>query len=58
MRIHLLLNVKEPIQPKRFKRSLFLLDETVRESFEGDKVERMLKSSQNIGSMMKYKMGI
>jgi len=57
MGIHLLLNGKEPLQPKHFERWLFLLDQTVRESFEGDKVERMLKSSQNIGAMMKYKMG-
>tara|TARA_B100000809_G_scaffold266671_1_gene330629 strand:+ start:2920 stop:3288 length:369 start_codon:yes stop_codon:yes gene_type:complete len=58
MGIHLLLNGKEPLQPQHFERWLFLLDQTVRENFEGDKVERMLKSSQNIGAMMKYKMDI
>ena len=57
MGIHLLLNGKEPLQPKHFERWLFLLDQTVRENFEGNKVDRMLKSSQNIGAMMKYKMG-
>lgn len=57
MGIHLMLNGKEKLQPKHFERWLFLLDETVRENFEGEKVERMLKSSQNIAAMMQFKMG-
>ncbi len=58
MGIHLLLNDKEKLQPIHFERWLFLLDETVRKHFKGDKVERMLNSSQNIAAMMKFKMKV
>ena len=57
MGIHMLLNDKEKLKPRHFERWLFLLDQTVRENFEGEKVERMLNSSQNIAAMMQYKMG-
>jgi hemoglobin len=57
MGIHLLLNGKEKLQAHHFERWLFLLDQTVRENFEGDKVERMLTSAKNIGAIMKFKMG-
>ncbi len=58
MDIHLLLNNKEKLQLQHFERWLFLLDKTVRANFEGEKVERMLKSAQNIAAMMRYKMDI
>ena len=57
MDIHLKLNALEKLQPQHFERWLFLLDETVRENFEGEKVERMLSGSKNIAAMMEYKMG-
>jgi hemoglobin len=58
MDIHLKLNGKEKLLPVHFDRWLILLNETVRENFEGEKVERMLNSSQNIAAMMKFKMGV
>ena len=57
MGIHLLLNGKEKLKPEHFERWLFLLDQTVHENFNGEKVEQMLKGSQNIAAMMQYKMG-
>lgn len=56
MGIHMLLNGEEKLQSQHFERWLFLLDETVRENFEGEKVERMLNSSQNIAAMMQFKL--
>lgn len=58
MDIHLLLNDKEKLKPAHFERWLFLLEKTVRENFEGDKVERMLNSARNIAAMMRFKMGV
>tara|TARA_B110000091_G_C13710554_1_gene430268 strand:- start:374 stop:742 length:369 start_codon:yes stop_codon:yes gene_type:complete len=57
MGIHLLLNGKEKLKPEHFERWLFLLDQTVRANFEGDRVERMLTSAKNIGAMMRFKLG-
>lgn len=57
MDIHLKLNALEKLQPQHFERWLLLLTETVRENFEGEKVEQMLSSSKNIAAMMEYKMG-
>ncbi len=42
MGIHLDLNAKEKLQPQHFERWLSLLNETVRENYEGEKVEMML----------------
>lgn len=57
MDIHLKLNALEKLQPQHFERWLLLLTETVRENFEGEKVEQMLSNSKNIAAMMEYKMG-
>jgi hemoglobin len=55
MDIHIQLNNKEKLLPQHFERWLFLLDQTVRENFEGEKTERMLSSAKSIASMMQYK---
>lgn len=57
MDIHLQLNAKEKLLPQHFERWLFLLNETVTQNFEGEKVERMLSGSKNIAAMMQYKIG-
>jgi len=55
MDIHLKLSANEKLLPQHFEQWLFLLDQTVRENFKGEKVERMLTSSKNIAAMIKFK---
>ena len=56
MGIHLDLNDKEKLQPQHFERWLFLLGETIRENFEGDKVDTMISRANSIASVMQIKM--
>jgi hemoglobin len=55
MGIHLELNDKEKLQPQHFERWLFLLGETVREYFEGEKADTMLSRANSIASVMQIK---
>ena len=56
MDIHLKLNALEKLQPQHFDRWLSLLNETVRENFEGEKAEMMLSRANAIASVMQLKM--
>lgn len=54
---HILLNKKKPLEGQHFERWLSLWEKNIRANFEGQNADEAIKRAQQIGGLIKHKVG-